>query len=315
MTVVAETSTTGTHGVDVLISTYNPQPFIGELLRSVLDQDYPAFRVRIRDDGTSCERSKTLLRECAEAAGLEIEYGEHLGVVVSFLTMLGAVPGVVQYTAFCDQDDVWFPGKLSRAIAALEEKVPRETPGLYCSRYIITDRDLKPLAYSPLPRREPSFGNALVQNIAAGFTIVLNRPARLVIQERLPQSAAMHDWWCYLVISGLGTVVYDPEPTVLYRQHADNAIGEDASLLRRWSGRLRRLRQRGKQRPITDQAAEFLRLFGCQLDPDRLHLLESFVSGRSTTIERLAYALRPPVYRQSPIDDLILRLLLALNRV
>ena len=48
-----------------------------------------------------------------------------------------------------------------------------------------------------------------------------------------------HDWWVYMLVSGAGgRVVYDPEPTVRYRQHGANLIGENQG----WSARGRRMR-------------------------------------------------------------------------
>ncbi len=51
----------------------------------------------------------------------------------------------------------------------------------------------------------------------------------------------MHDWWCYLMVSAAGgRIVADPEPVVLYRQHAANAIGAPAGRARRALAALRR---------------------------------------------------------------------------
>ena len=42
-----------------------------------------------------------------------------------------------------------------------------------------------------------------------------------------------HDWWAYQLVSGAGgTVIYDPEPFVAYRQHAGNLIGGNQGLAR-----------------------------------------------------------------------------------
>ena len=40
-----------------------------------------------------------------------------------------------------------------------------------------------------------------------------------------------HDWWAYQLVSGAGgTVIYDPEPLVAYRQHSGNLIGGNLGL-------------------------------------------------------------------------------------
>ena len=72
-----------------------------------------------------------------------------------------------------------------------------------------------------------SFKNALIQNIAAGNTIVLNRPARdIVVESLICDKYISHDWWCYQIITAAGgEVIYDTKKSVRYRQHRQNLIG------------------------------------------------------------------------------------------
>ncbi len=57
--------------------------------------------------------------------------------------------------------------------------------------------------------------------------------ARLVASSR-PAPATLHDWWCYLLVTAAGGVLLrDAEPSVLYRQHGNNAVGAPNSVLRR----------------------------------------------------------------------------------
>jgi hypothetical protein len=35
-----------------------------------------------------------------------------------------------------------------------------------------------------------------------------------------------HDWWAYIIVYGCGgTIIYDDQPYIRYRQHGDNLIG------------------------------------------------------------------------------------------
>ncbi|MGI9394527.1 MAG: glycosyltransferase family 2 protein, partial [Boseongicola sp.] len=119
---------------------------------------------------------------------------------------------------------------LARAVKALKRCAG---PGIYGGRTIITDQNLKPLRSSLMFRREPSFGNALVQNIAGGNTMVVNRPALDILQpaSRYADEIIAHDWWCYQMVTGTGgKMIYDEEPCLLYRQHACNQIGTNDSV-------------------------------------------------------------------------------------
>jgi hypothetical protein len=142
--------------------------------------------------------------------------------------------------AFADQDDVWLPEKLERGIAQLGA-VPEPVPALYFARQVLVKADLQRIAISNPLRRQPGFPACLTQNLATGCTVLLNRPlAALVADSRVP-AACLHDWWCYIVASARGGLILaDPEPTVLYRQHAGNCVGASASTWRRGRAALRR---------------------------------------------------------------------------
>ena len=60
-------------------------------------------------------------------------------------------------------------------------------------------------------RNKKGFQNALVQNIAAGNTIVMNKLARdLVVKSLICDRFISHDWWCYKLISAAGgEIIFD----------------------------------------------------------------------------------------------------------
>jgi glycosyltransferase involved in cell wall biosynthesis len=249
--------------------------------------------VLVRDDG-STDGTLDVLR----SRGLDAERGEHVGFVRSFGALLGRADA--DYVAFCDQDDVWLPDKLSRAVARLEGV---SGPALYCGRLSVVDERLEPLGLSPLPRRGLSFANALVESHAAGCTIVLNRAARELVGE-LPAEAVSHDWWIYLVLSALGELVYDPQPAILFRKHRGQAFGIGVGTIGTWRAKL----TRGTS--VLPQVRAFEREYGDRLGGEERRVLERFLQS-----SRLRYALRPDVYRQSRRDDALLRAKLALGRV
>lgn len=301
--------------VQVLLSTYNGAVFLPEQLDSLLVQDYPNLRILIRDDG-STDGTLDLLLKYEQLPQVKVLRGENQGIVRSFFELMAQADSNAAYLAFCDQDDVWLPGKVSEAVALLREQVPEEIPGLYCSRYTVVDQNLHVLAEGEIPRRGPSFLNALVQNIAPGCSMVINRAAVDLLARSVPGPVVpVHDWWFYLVIAGLGRVVYDPRSFLLYRQHGSNSIGVETSVLRTWSRRLRRFVKQSGLRVVTCQAVELQRIYGDKLPSGEADILAGFLQKPNGFWKRMLYAVRSPVYRQKRIDDLILRLLLVVNRV
>ncbi|MBS3902474.1 MAG: glycosyltransferase family 2 protein [Dethiobacter sp.] len=302
----------GPASVQVLLSTYNGQKYIEEQMDSVLNQDYPELGVLVRDDG-STDATLTMLEKYAGIKNVQIFQGKNIGVVRSFFALLEVSSPEMEYIAFCDQDDVWLKDKVSRAIGNLKKY--GDTPAMYCSRVTLADENLKILGYSQIPRREPSFANALVQNVATGCTIIINNAARQLLLKELPSAILIHDWWIYLVVSAFGKVIYDEESKILYRQHSLNMIGEKSGLLAKWLRRIKRFLKQGRIPFVTVQAEEFHRIFGDYLPAGKKLILDRFINERSTFMGRLRYALRGETYRQSKLDDLIYRILIIFGRI
>jgi glycosyltransferase involved in cell wall biosynthesis len=236
--------------VAILLSTFNGERFLPAQLQSLLDQSFDEWTLYWRDDGSS-DHSVAIVEEFARTAGqgrcvqLQIT-PERLRPAASYLALLAAVRerlGPGDMVAFADQDDVWLPQKLARGVEALRRRGP-EAPALYCARQVLVDEALNPLGQSLRITRPPAFPAALIQNVTTGCTLLLNRPAANLIAASTPPPASVHDWWCYLVVTGAGgTLVADDEATVLYRQHPANLIGGHASMPRRALAALRRGRR------------------------------------------------------------------------
>lgn len=229
--------------VAILLSTFNGERFLQEQLDSLLAQTHRDWVLFWRDDG-SCDRTRTVLRRFAAGVGacrcVEAGPPERLGPTGSFLCLLrAAIPGGYDAFAFADQDDVWLPEKLERAVRSLRQ-VRADAPALYCARQVYVDEQLGRLGLSCIVR-PAGFPAALTQNIATGCTMLMNRSAAALVAASRPPSASYHDWWAYLMVAAVGgTVLTDDEPAVLYRQHDGNLVGAPLSLARRSVAALRR---------------------------------------------------------------------------
>lgn len=299
--------------VQVLLSTYNGSPFLEPLLASLEAQELQPHSVLIRDDG-STDSTWGLLKRNRYPFIQILPDKTHRGIVQSYYTLLQHSDEQAEYYAFCDQDDIWLPGKIRRAVGQLS-KIPPELPGLYCSRQILINASQDILGLSWVPPKPPSFANAIVENIAVGCTVMFNRAARPLLLKGFPEEVIMHDWWAYLVVSAFGQVIYDPEPYVYYRQHKMNVIGTTLRPWSRWYRRLKRLRTRGISHPVIRQAQAFRAIHGIELGEAPRYILERFLERNRRWTHRITYALHPGVYRQSRFDDMILRLLIVLNRI
>jgi hypothetical protein len=222
--------------VTILLSTWNGATYLPDQLASFLRLTGPDWRIHWRDDGSE-DRSVDIVRAFAAAAGagLVVDRNDNrgrIGITASFLSLLRAAPKDC-VVAFADQDDVWLPEKLTRGVDALAA-LEGTGPVLYCARQSLVNATLRPIRLSARLTEPPGFPQALTQNIATGCTVMLNAEAvRLIAASREPPDT-LHDWWAYLVVTAAGgRVVIDDTPTVLYRQHAGNAVGVPLSTWRR----------------------------------------------------------------------------------
>lgn len=298
----------------ILLSTYNGERFLAEQIQSLFAQTDSQWKLLVRDDGSSDKTCELLAEFAAQDQRIQIlESDGNLGAVASFLFLMTAA-GDADYYAFCDQDDVWDSDKLLRSrqtIAGYSEQ-----PAMYCSRSRLVDQHLNGLGLSRNYTKNPSFGNALVQNIATGCTVLLNRKAFKLICSRPPDSnnIIMHDWWCYLLVSAFGQVVFDPEPTMDYRQHSANGIGELKGFAF-WLKRYRRFCNRAIKLPLARQVQEFKYRWGeflSEPDCDDLSRLLD-VMNEKRLVRRFGLLTRISVARQSMLDSLIFRLMLLLR--
>lgn len=143
------------------------------------------------------------------------------------------------YVAFADQDDLWLPDKLARAVSVLSVG----GFGGYSSDV---------LAFWP-DGREQILGKAhpqvrwdhLFEAAGPGCTYVLSTCLAKAVKELIVdrwadvQQVTLHDWLVYAIARSSGYTWYiDPVPSMRYRQHHANVVGANSgwrALRARWA--------------------------------------------------------------------------------
>ncbi|MFC1628324.1 glycosyltransferase family 2 protein [Gemmatimonadota bacterium] len=301
----------------VLLSTYNGVQYVSTLLDSLIAQECSDITILIRDDGSTDGTLEILNTYAGNSDFLDVLSGSNIGVNRSFYELLEHADELgAQYIAFCDQDDLWEADKISRALTLIEEKYP-ERPAMYCSRLVISDEELNEISTSRPPLRGPSFRNALVENIATGATMVINRKAIELLKINRPDfdRIVMYDWWIYQAISAFGTVVFDDQSHILSRQHAGNVVGLPFGK-RYWRSKAQFISTSDRYL-IRTQAREFSRIFGEQLTEEDRFTLDEFLTRIQDPnfFSRLWYAFSGRVFRQRAVDNLLLRVRIVLGRI
>lgn len=223
--------------VAILLCTYHGQHYLAEQLDSFQAQSHSNWEVWASDDGSEDDTHAILeaYQQKWPVGRLSIHFGPAEGFAANFLSLTLKTDIDADYYAYSDQDDVWEPDHLSRALDWLKT-VPANVPALYSSRTRYIFEDGFDLGFSILFKRPPSFCNALVQSIAGANTMVFNRAALLLLRRTPSQlDLVSHDWWVYMLVSGCdGQIFYDSYPGVRYRQHGNNMAGQNTTVLARF---------------------------------------------------------------------------------
>lgn len=218
--------------IAILLATYNGTPFLQVQLDSIAAQRGVKWRLIASDDGSHDTTREILQRFAARFPDqVVVLNGPQQGASANFLHMIAHVRAD-EALAFCDQDDMWLPDKLYRAMSRLHGI---EGPALYGSSTMITDHDLNPQVISKPFLRPLTLKNILVQVPFGGNTMLANPAATRLLRQGAKQAAGAgiisHDWWAALVVSACGgSLLRDEDPTLLYRQHGRNEVGRNDTL-------------------------------------------------------------------------------------
>jgi len=289
----------------ILLSTYNGERYIRQQLDSLLNLDI-SFDLYLRDDG-SLDNTHLIINEYASKfTNMVYIKGVNIGVVASFFYLIEYVDcSLYDFICFCDQDDVWDKRKVSNAIGMMNNDC---SPLMYCSALNVVNSDLSFKFRTTFPKYGGDFSNALVENIVTGCTIVLNNKAFELVKNSLPDPASivMHDWWLYLVLSVKGSIVYDTNSYIKYRQHDANVEGMKKPLTRMLFKLL--YKKTTKHPSLVNQLRTFKQVFSKELSATQEKILSDLIfslENRSCYLF-ISLLLKRDIYRVKFIDNLSL---------
>jgi glycosyltransferase involved in cell wall biosynthesis len=226
------------NSISIAMATYNGQRFIREQLDSLAGQQRLPSELVITDDASS-DQTVAIAEQFAKAAPFPVHIhrnDKRLGYRANF--MRAATLCTSSLIAFCDQDDIWSPRKLTICVE------PFRDPAVllvYHNAEAVTEAGarLGSLDYfAPVPMTPP-LSSCPIRKIppVLGFTEVFRRSIlqfsdlRGMSLDHNDLTAPMaHDQWVFFIASVFGSIVYIDAALASYRQHDSNLFGWNPSV-------------------------------------------------------------------------------------
>lgn len=209
----------------VLMATHNGMKWLEEQLNSILSQEGVAVSVLASDDASTDGTFQYLNSNpgviLLEGRGPYSSAGRNF-----FHLLLRADFSGYDYVAFSDQDDIWHPWKLKRAIGCM---ATQRCEGYSANVTAFWENGREVLVDKAQPQREWDF---LFQSAGAGCTYLMSGLLSRSIQHALrmklwiAEEISLHDWFVYAWARANGFKWFIDNMSVMrYRQHSLNAIG------------------------------------------------------------------------------------------
>lgn len=213
--------------IAILMAVYEPRmDWLKEQLESLEKQTYPNLKLYVRDDCSRAvpfEEIEGCVRNCIRSFPYEIQRNkENLGSNRTFERLTEEAEG--NYFAFCDQDDVWLPDKLT----VLQEELEHTGALLACSDMFIMDGDGEQVADSitKVRRRHKFYSGSgfaeklLLHNFVTGCAMLVRSETAKAAVSFCPYMH--HDHYLALWCAENGRIQSVLKPLIRYRLHGNN---------------------------------------------------------------------------------------------
>lgn len=300
--------------VTVLMSTYNGEKYVREQIESILKQKNIEVNILVRDDGSTDSTIDILKEYQLKYSNFKWYKGPNLGCGRSFFQLILDAP-ISEYYAFADQDDVWDDNKLKIAVDILERN-NTDKPSLYCSTARPVDEDLNYLPMKKTNNIKPTFGIALTQAISPGCSYVFNFSLLTEFKKIGIGNIDIHDWAIFRVATAIDSFLYfDIYPHFSYRQHGNNVIGYQKSIIKHWTGRFKRFLSKDYRKIRYSMAKVIKEVYYEEMSCENKELVDIFTNYNSSISNRMKLVKSKDIRMLKKLDNIVFKILVILNFV
>jgi len=221
-----------TEKIAIVLATYNPDiEYLHKQIQSIKNQAYKNWICYIVDDCSQLEYQIAIQKIITEDSRFICYFhNQNLNHYHNFERGLNYCieDKTITAIALADQDDIWYPQKLSLLI----EKLRSQQAVLVHSDLEMIDRNDEIINHSTwkFEGRNPekiSIDLLLLRNVVTGCSLLF---CTSILKDILPfpyqeKIEWYHDWWIALVAAQKGKIEHIHQPLVRYRIHNSNSVG------------------------------------------------------------------------------------------
>ena len=211
--------------VSVVTPSYNCSAFIGETIESILSQTYRNWELLITDD-CSTDNSRDIIEEYAakDSRIKLLKLKENSGAGVARTNSIQAAKG--RFMAFCDSDDRWYPDKLEKQLAFMQEN----DCYLSYTSYDVCSETGEIIGYVKCLNNLTK-SKILRDNGIGCLTAIYN--AEKIGKHYMPKMRKRQDWCLWIdIISKIGVANGFQKSLALYRDRANSISSNKIEMLK-----------------------------------------------------------------------------------
>lgn len=202
------------------MASYRGEKYLAIQIESLLAQDYPNLEFICVDDASQDATWSILSTYAAQDSRLKIVQNEtNIGYRKTFEKGINLASG--ELIALSDQDDYWFPNKISKLVTGIGQ-----------ASLIYADSDLVDADGLPTGQKMSDIKRQIAYSSPVMYTFGAWAPGHSMLFKRDLLAFALptvdfvtHDYLIGFGATCANGIAYLPESLVHYRQHANNTIG------------------------------------------------------------------------------------------
>jgi len=214
--------------VSVVVPVYNGEQYLEKTVESILSQDYLNLELILVDDGSSDNSVELIKNIAAQNDRIKPFYNSNGGVANA--RNFGIAQAKGEFVAFCDQDDLWLPTKLTKQIPLFDNS---EVGLVYCGAITSVEKyGLQTKASFESKKRGSVFDCLILGNLLTCCTAVARKSTLLQVSNFDEDRALMgvDDWHLWLKLAFICQFDYVEEHLAVHVFHEDNYSSNDEAM-------------------------------------------------------------------------------------